>query len=149
MTHNHYRRLSVMLLISFGAMYVLMYAMVDVLANVLPNYNQFYMAGLMTAPMALIELLLMGSMYPNKKLNNVIIMSSIAALIIFFLLIRFQSGVADKQFLKSMIPHHASALLMCRNATITDPEIRELCERIISSQQSEIDWMKTKLDQLE
>src|SRR3989344_2694561 len=137
MTHNHYRRLSVMLLISFGAMYVLMYAMVDVLANVLPNYNQFYMAGLMTAPMALIELLLMGSMYPNKKLNNVIIMSSIAALIIFFLLIRFQSGVADKQFLKSMIPHHASALLMCRNATITDPEIRELCERIISSQQSE------------
>jgi hypothetical protein len=40
--------------------------MVDRFANVYPNLNQFYMAGLMAAPMVLIELALMGHMYPNK-----------------------------------------------------------------------------------
>jgi hypothetical protein len=39
--------------LSFISMYVLMYAMVDRFANVYPNFNQFYMAGLMTAPMVL------------------------------------------------------------------------------------------------
>lgn len=38
-------------------MHVLMYAMVDRLANVYPNFHQFYMAGLMTAAMVVIELL--------------------------------------------------------------------------------------------
>ncbi|MBD4094069.1 DUF305 domain-containing protein, partial [Xanthomonas citri pv. citri] len=50
--------------LSFVAMYALMYAMVDQWANVYNNVNQFYMAGLMAAPMLLIELWLMSSMYP-------------------------------------------------------------------------------------
>ena len=37
--------------LSFVAMYALMYAMVDQWANVYNNVNQFYMAGLMAAPM--------------------------------------------------------------------------------------------------
>ena len=36
------------------------------------SVNQFYMAGLMTAPMVSIELLLVGSMYPQKKLNLIL-----------------------------------------------------------------------------
>ena len=47
---NHYGRLLVMTAISFIAMYVLMYAMVDRFANVFVNLNQVYMAGLMAAP---------------------------------------------------------------------------------------------------
>jgi hypothetical protein len=35
----------------FVAMFILMYSMVDRFANVYPNVNQFYMAGLMAAPM--------------------------------------------------------------------------------------------------
>ena len=46
--------------LSFVAMYVLMYAMVDRVANVHPNLNQLYMAALMTAPMIVLELVLMG-----------------------------------------------------------------------------------------
>ena len=71
MAHEHhpYRRLVVMAVLSFAIMYVFMYAMVDRFSNALPNFNQFYMAGLMAAPMVLIELLVMGMMYPNKKLN--------------------------------------------------------------------------------
>jgi uncharacterized protein (DUF305 family) len=130
-------------------MYALMYAMVDRFANVIPNINQFYMAGLMTMPMIIFEVVLMGSMYMNKKLNTVIIAIGTVALIAFFLFIRQQSFVSDRQFLKSMIPHHASAILMCENADLQDLEIRELCASIVSSQQQEIDWMKAKLVEFE
>ncbi len=69
MKQNHYARLLVMTVLSFIAMYFLMYAMVNSFDNVFASFNQFYMAGLMTAPMVVLELLLMGGMYPNKKLN--------------------------------------------------------------------------------
>ena len=52
MRRSHYRRLLVMTALSFVAMYVLMYAMVDRFDNVYSNFNQVYMAGLMTASMA-------------------------------------------------------------------------------------------------
>jgi uncharacterized protein (DUF305 family) len=143
--NNHYKKLLVMSGLSLISMYVLMYAMVDILGNVIPNINQFYMAGLMTMPMIIIELVLMGSMYMNKKLNTLIIAISSVLLITFFLLIRQQSFVSDRQFLKSMIPHHASAILMCEKTNLQDPENIALCEAIVSGQQEEIDLMKAKL----
>lgn len=138
-----------MVVLSFMSMYALMYAMVNTFENVYPNFNQFYMAGLMTAPMAIIELAVMGAMYHNKKLNLVIIAAAVIALILFWILIRQQTAISDKQFLKSMIPHHAGAILMCEKAPVQDPQIRELCRTIISGQQAEISQMKTKLKELE
>lgn len=80
MSGMHYRRLSVMAVLSFVSMYMLMYAMVNAFGNVLHNVNQVYMAGLMTAPMMIIELALMGFMYDRKRLNAAIIAVSAAAL---------------------------------------------------------------------
>jgi uncharacterized protein (DUF305 family) len=148
-THSHhYRKLVVMAVLSFFAMYILMYAMVNSFNNVFPNINQFYMAGLMTAAMIIIELAVMGSMYMNKKLNSVIVVVSAVALTGFFLLIKQQSAVSDRQFLRSMIPHHAGAILMCEEANITDPEIKKLCESIRTSQEKEIAQMKSKLKEI-
>lgn len=141
-----YLKLLYMALLSFASMYILMYAMVNQFANVYPNINQFYMAGLMTMPMVLIEMIVMSSMYMDKNRNKLIIILSFIALVVFFLLIRYQSAVSDKQFLKSMIPHHAAAILMCQETKIKDPEINALCSNIISSQQQEIDQMKTLLN---
>ena len=138
-----------MVLLSFISMYALMYAMVNTFENVYPNFNQFYMAGLMTAPMVVIELAVMGAMYHNKKMNLVIIAAGVIALIVFWILIRQQTAISDKQFQKSMIPHHAGAILMCEKAPIQDPQIRELCRTIISGQQAEILQMKNKLKELE
>lgn len=121
---NHYLRMAVMLLASFAAMYVLMYAMVNVAANAVPNVNQVYMAGLMTAPMLVLELLLMGSMYPNKLANKILLVAGLVALGGFWWAIRSQAAVNDEQFLRSMIPHHAGALLMCKEADLRDPELR-------------------------
>jgi uncharacterized protein (DUF305 family) len=137
-----------MTVISFIAMFILMYSMVDKFANVFINVNQFYMAGLMTAPMIIIEMLIMGGMYMNKKLNLIIIAISAVVLVACFFFIRVQTAVSDKQFLKSMIPHHAAALLMVNGAKISDPEIKKMADDIISSQQKEIDFMKAKLKEM-
>jgi uncharacterized protein (DUF305 family) len=149
MHQNHYRHLLLMMVLSFISMYLLMYAMVNTLGNVYHNFNQVYMAGLMTVPMLVIELALMSSMYPNKRLNALIIAASLIAGLAFFTLIRQQMAISDKQFLRSMIPHHAGAILMCERAPLHDPEIKELCESIITSQQAEIDQMTAKLHELE
>lgn len=146
---SHYRRLLVMTAISFIAMYVLMYAMVDRIANVYPNFNQFYMAGVMTAAMVIIELLVMSGMYPNKRMNAVLLVASVLALAAFWMFIRKQAAISDRQFLKSMIPHHSGALLMCGEASIQDPDIQKLCRGIVLSQQQEIDLMKAKLRELD
>ncbi|CAM3445001.1 DUF305 domain-containing protein [Flavobacterium longum] len=146
---HHYRKLLIMTVLSFIAMYILMYSMVDRLENVIPNINQIYMAGLMTMPMVIIELSIMGAMYKNKKANLAIMAVSAIALIAFFFAIRVQTAVGDKEFLKSMIPHHAAAILMVKEAELSDPEIQQLAKNIISSQQAEIEQMKAKIEELE
>ena len=144
-----YMNLAIMAVLSFISMFVFMYMMVDSFSNVYPSLNQFYMAALMTAPMIIIEIFVMWSMYNNKKTNLIIAGVSIVLLILSVLFIRNQTAVSDKEFLKSMIPHHGGAVLMCGEAKITDPEIKELCKGIMSSQQSEIGWMKKKLAELD
>jgi uncharacterized protein (DUF305 family) len=123
--------------------------MVNTIGNVYNNFNQFYMAGLMTAPMVVIELAVMSAMYKDKRRNTLIIAASIILGIIFFIFIRQQTAISDKQFLRSMIPHHAGAILMCEHASVQDAEIQELCQNIIASQQAEIDQMKAILSKLE
>ncbi|MFH1186501.1 MAG: DUF305 domain-containing protein [Chloroflexota bacterium] len=144
-----YLRLLAMAALSFVSMYILMYAMVNTMGNVYPNLNQFYMAGLMTGPMVLIELILTSAMYPSKKWNALIVAASVAALAVFLMFIWQQAAISDKQFLKSKIPHHAGAILMCDGASLRDPEIQELCTTIITGQQVEIDQMKAKLAELD
>lgn len=149
MKQNHYRHLLVMSILAFASMYVLMYAMVNSFANVYSNFNQVYMAGLMTAPMVVIELLVMRGMYHDKARNALIMGLSVIAGTACFMFIREQTAVSDRQFLRSMIPHHAAALLMCEGASIQDPEIKMLCSTILSGQQAQIDQMKAKLRQLQ
>jgi len=144
-----YVNLAIMAILSFISMFVFMYMMVDSFGNVYPNLNQFYMAGLMTAPMIVIEIFVMWSMYNNKKANLIIAGVSIILLVLFSLFIRKQTAISDREFLKSMIPHHGGAVLMCDNPNLQDTEIKELCKGITSSQQSEIEWMKKKLDEID
>jgi uncharacterized protein (DUF305 family) len=148
MRSKHYVDLAIMTGLMFVAMYILMYAMVDRFENVFSNVNQFYMAGLMTAPMVLIELAIMRGMYENRTANTAIVVVSLIAGVAFWMAIRQQFAVTDAQFLRSMIPHHASAILMCEKAPIQDGEIKSLCQEIIRSQRSEIELMKAMLSRL-
>lgn len=149
MHRGAYGRLALMLLLSFIAMYLLMYAMVDRLSNVHNSLNEAWMAGLMTAPMGLLELGLMSKMYPHAGRNLAIAVGCLLLGLLCWVGIRQQVGIGDRQFLRSMVPHHAGALLMCREAKLTDGELRALCQAIIESQQREIDQMHAILARLD
>ncbi len=148
-TSGHYTRLYWMAALSFIAMFILMYAMVDRFANVVVNLNQVYIAGLMAAPMVVIEIALMSMMYPNRKKNAVIVAISVVAGIVFWMSIRQQAAIGNAQFLRSMIPHHAGAILMCEQLRADDPGIKQLCTQIIESQREEIAQMRARLEQLD
>ena len=85
--------------------------------------------------MALIMLLIMGKMYPDKKLNGIIIVASIVVFVTTLSLLRTQTPVSDVQYMKAMIPHHSSAIMTSKNANIKDPEVKKLSEGIIASQE--------------
>lgn len=145
---SHYKTLGLMLIVHFFAMFALMYSMTHSFDDVYANVNQAYMAALMVAPMAITMLFLMPSMYQNKKLNYVVYGTSGLALLIFFAFVQAQTTVNDKQFLRSMIPHHSGAILMCEKASISDPQVVKLCGEIIESQKREISEMRTILERL-
>jgi uncharacterized protein (DUF305 family) len=126
----------------------LMYSMVDRFENVVPNLNQVYMAAVVTAPMLLLEGWLMGGMYTDKRALLTVMAVSALVFVAAFVGIRQQSAIGDAEFLRSMIPHHAGAVLMCEQAPIEDPEIVALCEGIIAGQQAEIEQMKAILERL-
>lgn len=145
--HSHpaglgpYRTLLGMAVLSYIAMYVLMYAMVDRWDNVFNNVNQAYMA----APKALIELVLMRGMYRNRALNAVIAIAALLVMLLCWFGIRTQAAVTDQQFVRSMIPHHAGAILMCGKNRLRDPDLQQLCREIVRSQEAEIERMKAEL----
>jgi uncharacterized protein (DUF305 family) len=145
MMRKHYMLLGLNLVISLAIMYVAMFAMIASWGEFIQNINFFYMALVMWAPMGIVMLRTMGMMYRDKKLN----VTLYAAFGLIFLLsligIREQSLVGDSQFLRSMIPHHSGAVLMCEKSSIRDPEIAALCRGIVRSQTQEIAQMKAIL----
>jgi uncharacterized protein (DUF305 family) len=50
--------------------------------------------------------------------------------------------IDDRQFIDSMIPHHSGAILMCREANLSDAELLALCEEIEVAQRREIEQMQ-------
>ena len=145
---GNYKSLAIELTIDFVIMFFVMYSMIASGAHLYLNTNNVYMTLMMVAPMALVMMAFMRSMYPNKKLN----MALYAFFIVLFLAstygMRTQAAVGDKQFLRAMIPHHSGALLMCNESKLTDPEIITLCKGIVEGQQREIDQMQEILKRL-
>lgn len=139
---SHYAMLALNLVLSTAIMYLVMFAMVDRAGDLYNNLNMFYMALMMVAPMAVLMLVMMRQMYTNTGLNLALHAGFAALFVLAFLGIRAQAGIGDAQFLRSMIPHHSRAILMCREASLRDPEIAALCRRIIQGQRAEIDQMR-------
>jgi uncharacterized protein (DUF305 family) len=100
---------------------------------------------MMVAPMALVMLMAMRSMFPSRRMNLVIVAGAALVFAASFAAMRSQAAVGDEQFLRSMIPHHSGAILMCEEAPLTEPEIIALCDQIIRSQRDEIAQMQAIL----
>jgi uncharacterized protein (DUF305 family) len=143
-----YQKLGLALLINTVIMFILTFVMIDRMEHFVVNLNRIYMALIMAAPMGLVMMLVMGSMFKNKRLNAVLYLTFAGLTVLFFLLIRTQTPVGDVQFLRSMIPHHSGAILMCERSTITDQEIIELCGEIVQTQEEEIAQMEAILQRM-
>lgn len=142
MARRNYRMLALSSLGMLVLMYLIMFTMIYSLGEFIQNINFFYMAIMMATPMVVMMPLMMGSMYPDRRINLIIYVGSALLFVLAFIGIRGQLLVGDDQFLRSMIPHHSGAILMCEQARITDPEIKTLCGNIVRSQKEEIDEMK-------
>jgi hypothetical protein len=142
-----YRRLLASLVLSYVVMFAVMYARVDEFDHVYLGFNQAYMAGLMVAPMLLVMMATMRPMFGNARLNAALVAVGIALTAAFWILLRQQVGVDDRQMMRSMIPHHSGAILVCTRASLVDADVRRLCAGIIESQQREIREMKALLGQ--
>jgi uncharacterized protein (DUF305 family) len=142
MAAKNYRMLGISFVVMLILMYLIMFTMIYSLGEFIQNINFFYMAIMMATPMTVMMPLMMGSMYPDRKLNLFVYVGCALLFVLAFIGIRTQALVGDTQFLRSMIPHHSGAILMCEQANIKDPEIKTLCGEIIKSQAEEIDQMK-------
>ncbi len=145
---SHYKHLAIMALAHLPFMYIIMFVMVDKFSHIYNNLNTFYMAVMMVAPMVVLMPLMMKEMYPDKKKNLIVYAGSFVILLLFYFFVRDQTLIGDKQFLRSMIPHHSGAILMCEEAKIEDAEIKTLCANIIEGQKREVEQMESILNRL-
>lgn len=142
---NPYVNLAVQSLVGGIIMYFVMFVMIDRLSSFFNNLNMLYMALMMVTPMVVLMIVAMPHMFPSKRANAALLVGSAVVFVASFALIRTQTTIGDGAFLRSMIPHHSGAILMCREASLRDPELKSLCQDIIRSQQQEIDQMKGML----
>jgi len=149
MANSSYRKLAVMLVVSFCLMYGVMFLNVDRADDIYLSLTRFYMSLLMVSPMAILMLLMMPAMYPSRMVNNLIIVCGMVVFLLSLLCLRTQFPVSDRQYMKAMIPHHSSAILTSKNARIKDPRVRKLADSIIRSQRREIAEMKAILESMD
>ncbi|AQR75976.1 DUF305 domain-containing protein [Sphingomonas sp. LM7] len=142
---NAYASLALQTVVSGIIMYLVMFVMIDGLSSFYNNLNMLYMTLMMVAPMVVLMILAMRHMFPSRAANNALLVGAVVVFLGSFALIRTQTTIGDTAFLRSMIPHHSGAILMCREASIRDPEIKALCDGIIRSQAQEIDQMRAIL----
>lgn len=149
MNKNNYWKLLISCVISFFVMYGVMFLNVDSADHIYLSLTRFYMSLLMVCPMALIMLGIMRDMYMNRNKNGLIIVFSIVLFFVSLTLLRSQTPVTDVQYMKAMIPHHSSAIMTSKHAKLKDPQVRQLADSIIQSQEREIRLMKSMLKNLQ
>ncbi len=149
MEKGNYKTFILMLILSFFMMYAVMYLNVDQLDHIYLNITRLYMTLLMVSLMALLMLGIMKMMYKNKKLNTIIVLSSIAVFTLALIGVRTQTPIGDVQYMKGMIPHHSIAIMTSKHAHLKDPEVKKLAQSIIDAQEKEIAEMKRILARME
>lgn len=146
---NPYLKFAIMMATSFVIMYAVMYLNVDVFDHIYLAPTRTYMTLLMIAPMAFTMLLFMWGMYEKKAWNYGILAVAVLTFGLCYAGLRQQTLVSDVQWMKAMIPHHSSAIMVSQSAHLEDPEAIKLAEEIIEAQEREIAQMKKMIYRLE
>lgn len=146
---NPYVKFALIMAVSFVVMYLVMFLNVAEFSHIYNSITRFYMTTLMIAAMAITMLLLMWKMYPNNKVNVMIIVFAASTFLGTLFLLRTQTFIGDVQYMKAMIPHHSSAIMTSSNVDFKDPEAKKLAEDIIAAQEREIKQMNEMIIRLE
>lgn len=140
----HGNKMAMATVINAAVMFFVTYALIWQPSHFYPNLNRLYMTGMMVAPMVAVMWALMWPQATARANLGVVL----GALLVFGLalaLARGQMFVGERTLLRSMIPHHSSAILMCERAQLQSPEVLALCDEIVEAQQREITRMQALL----
>lgn len=139
---NKYKNLLINLTFSFFIMYIVMFLNITKISHFYISVTRIYMALLMVFPMSILMILSMKDMYTEKKKNMTFILVSTLGFFITLIGLRNQIFVNDNQYIKAMIPHHSSAIMVSENNTYKNPELDQLAKDIIKAQKREIELMQ-------
>lgn len=132
-------------IVMFGMMYLNTYALDHVWFSQTRAWMALYMGG----GMAIVMLIAMWSMFPDRARNIAVLGVAALAFALGLFMVRSQATVGDVSWMKAMIPHHSIAILTSSRADIDDPRVRALADEIIEAQQREIAEMKALIADLE
>lgn len=145
---SSYTRFFVMIILSTVLMFIMMYFNTYEIDHVFFSRTRAFMALYMGAGMAFVMLLFMQNMYPNPKMNRFIFIGSILIFIFGIYMVRSQTTIHDKAWMKAMIPHHSIAILTSSRAHLDDVRVQALASGIVKTQMREIGEMKWLLDDI-
>ena len=139
----------VMIATSTLIMFFLMYQLVYSWEHVMFSINRLLASLIMGCVMTIVMLGFMWSMYQGQAVKIGILIAAVIGFVLLLFLNRSQTMVSDVSFMKSMIPHHSIAINNARKATITDPRVRKLADKIIEGQIREIAEMKLLINDIQ
>ncbi|MGQ7794051.1 DUF305 domain-containing protein [Faunimonas sp. B44] len=142
-------RLAAMIATSTFIMFFLMYQLVYSFDHAFFSINRFVASLVMGSVMTLVMLGFMWSMYKGTIAKVAVLAFAALAGVGLLYVNRNQLLVDDVRFMRSMIPHHSIAINNARKASISDPRVRELADKIIESQVLEITEMKMLIADIE
>lgn len=142
-------RFAAMIATSVVIMFFLMYQLVYEWDHALFSMNRFVASLVMGSVMTCVMLGSMWSMYKGPTVKWAVLGAGALAAVGLLWVNRSQALIDDSKFMKSMIPHHSIAINNARKATISDPRVRELADKIIEAQVREIAEMKLLLEDIE
>jgi hypothetical protein len=135
-------RFAAMIAASTAIMFFLMYQLVYSSDHAMFSLNRLLSALIMGAVMTVVMLGFMWKMYEGQGTKVVVLAVAAVAAVTLLATNRNQALVGDTTFMKAMIPHHSIAINNARKASISDPRVRKLADKIIASQVREIAEMK-------
>jgi hypothetical protein len=142
MTKMSWGRFAAMIAASTVIMFLLMYQLVYSADHAMFSLNRLLSALIMGAVMTLVMLGFMWKMYEGQGIKIAVMAVAAVAAVALLATNRSQALVGDITFMKAMIPHHSIAINNARKVSISDPRVRELADKIITSQVREIAEMK-------
>ena len=142
-------KFAAMIVTSTVIMFFLMYQLIYSLDHALFSRNRMIASLVMGCVMAVVMLAFMWSMYKGMAAKVLVVAGAAVLAVVLLLVSRSQTLIDDVAFMKSMIPHHSIAINNARKASISDPRVRDLANKIIESQVQEIAEMKLLIEDID